>query len=43
MTHLLDFSAVHGATLINDEDHILGYRGQALGGKVVHKVAILDL
>lgn len=42
-THLLDLPATHGAAFVNDKDHILGYRGQALGSKVVHKVAILDL
>ena len=42
-THLLDLPAPHGAALVNDKDHVLGYRGQVLRGKVVHKVAILDL
>ena len=42
-TYLLYFPAHHGAALVDDKDHILGYCGQAIRGKVVHKVAILNL
>lgn len=42
-TYLLDFLACHRSAFINDKEHILGHCRKVLWGKVVHKVAVLNL
>lgn len=42
-TYLLDFLARHGSAFVDDKEHILGHCRKVLWGKVVHKVAVLNL